>query len=90
MSIERVALGREFGKTLADALGLKRVRRLTLDMAVDKAVTLRVERFVTEEEGERIALVCEQYELVPKRDTKDVTACGDEYRRTVLDSCPTV
>lgn len=61
-------LGQDIGKSLLEVLGLsgRHVRSIVLNVAVDEVVTATVEFRPTEEEGDAVVAVLEEYILVPK------------------------
>ena len=64
-----VMSGLFFGKEFLDAIGvkLKLVRDVKLHMPVDGAVTLLIEKYLSNEEGEKIKLLLEEYEFEVKK-----------------------
>lgn len=63
----KALLGRELGQQICEALGVdpSTVLSITLRCSAEDVVTAVIDRFVTDDEGVRIAAAVERYELTP-------------------------
>jgi hypothetical protein len=63
-----VDLSDTFGSKVADALGLKRVRDITINIPFEGIVTVTAELLVTTDQGEKLVAILKDYELTKKGD----------------------
>ena len=68
---------KQFGRELCEALGIKDCRSIELRVAADKAVTLKTESYVTDEQGRKILELIRKFDMVERIDIGCITPIGD-------------